>query len=408
MNLELYSHQIDALSRMKNGCILNGAVGSGKSRTALAYYYTKIVKGSLQINGDGEFKEPSIAVPLYIITTAKKRDTKDWESEMAPFLLSSDQSRSINNIPVIVDSWNNIKKYASVENSFFIFDEDRVTGKGAWVKAFWKISKHNQWIILSGSPGDVWSDYMPVFVANGFYKNATDFAKCHIVWNRYVKYPMVDKYVNLKRLNWCKDQILIPMEFDRPTVSHEKDIIVSYDRNKYKSIMKDRWDPYDNCPIENISKLCYLLRKVCNTDDERINAVRMLMLQHDRCIIFYNFDYELAILEDCCKQINEPYTQWNGHKHEPILEGKHWAYLVQYTAGAEGWNCVKTDTMIFYSQNYSYKTMVQAAGRINRLNTKYKDLYYYHIRSNAPIDLAISRALRQKKKFNERKFVGNY
>lgn len=39
MAIQLYDYQREALGRMKNGCILCGGVGSGKSRTGLAYYY---------------------------------------------------------------------------------------------------------------------------------------------------------------------------------------------------------------------------------------------------------------------------------------------------------------------------------------------------------------------------------
>ena len=49
--------------------------------------------------------------------------------------------------------------------------------------------------------------------------------------------------------------------------------------------------------------------------------------------------------------------------------------------------------------------MAQAAGRIDRLNSPYRDLYYYHLKSRSGIDIAISKALGQKKQFNERKFV---
>lgn len=405
MNLELYPHQQEALEKMKNGCILCGGVGSGKSRTALSYYFTKVADGSLCINGKGKFEEPKKPIPLYIITTARKRDTKEWEDEFTPFLLSTDADISIKHIKVIVDSWNNIKKYAQVKDAFFIFDEDRVCGSGAWSKTFIKISKMNKWIILSATPGDNWSDYIPVFIANGFYKNKTEFYAMHCVFNRYTDYPKIDKYVGTKRLERCRDAILVKMDFERPTVSHEEQVLVQYDMAKYKVVMKDRWDPYDNCPIENVSKLCYLLRRVINSDPSRIKAVKEVISYYDRCIIFYNFDYELEILQKIGKEVGYKTAEWNGHVHNKIPRTKKWLYLVQYTAGAEGWNCIETNVIIFYSLNYSYKTMVQSAGRINRLNTPYKDLYFYYVRSTAPIDSAIRMALKRKKKFNEKKFI---
>lgn len=406
MNVELYSHQIEALDKMKNGCILCGGVGSGKSRTGLAYYYTKIAKGSLRVNDEGEFKPPQEAVDLYVITTARKRDTKEWEDELAPFLLSVNQDSSINGIKVVIDSWNNIKKYADVKDAFFLFDEDRVCGKGAWAKTFVKIAKMNRWVLLSASPGDQWLDYVPVFLANGFYKNRTEFNRMHVVLNPYIsKYPVIQKYVNTKRLEAERNAILVPMDFERLTVPHDEVVATSYDRLKYKTIMKDRWDPFEKVPIENVSKLCYLLRKVANTDQSRIDELKVLIGSHDRCIIFYNFDYELEILRKVADEVTIQYAEWNGHQHDKIPTSKRWLYLCQYTSAAEGWNCTTTDTMIFYSLNYSYKTMLQSAGRINRLNTPYRDLYFYYLRSNSPIDLAIQRALKQKKKFNERSFV---
>ena len=60
---------------------------------------------------------------------------------------------------------------------------------------------------------------------------------------------------------------------------------------------------------------------------------------------------------------------------------------------------------MFFSQNYSFKVMEQAAGRIDRLNTPYTNLYYYHLKTRSGIDLAISRALAEKKQFNETRYL---
>lgn len=396
--MEMDPHQIDAYIRMKNGCVLNGGVGSGKSRTALAYYYFKIADGTVSVNGEGMYRKPKNKVPLYIITTAAKRDKKDWESEMIPFLLSPDV------VPIVVDSWNNIQKYTEVNNAFFIFDEQRVVGSGKWSKSFIKIAKKNRWILLSATPGDKWLDYVPLFIANGFYKNRTDFINQHVVYNKFTTYPSVSRYLNEKKLEHERDMILIPMEVSRQTVANDIYVTCNYDRQLYKSTMLNRWDPFKNEPIQQISGLCYTLRKITNTNPARIKAVDKIVNEHPKCIIFYNFDYELEMLVEYAKAIDISYAQWNGHKHEKIPTDGRWLYLVQYTAGAEGWNCIETDTIIFYSQNYSYKIMVQSAGRIDRMNTPFINLYYYHLKSNAPIDLAIHRALVNKKSFNESRY----
>ena len=405
MAINLYKHQLEALNKMKNGCILVGGVGSGKSITSLAYYYLQ-EEGELSSLTGGEYI-PMNDPPhdLYIITTAQKRDTLEWEGELSHFLLSVHSDVNLYSNKVVVDSWNNIKKYENVKNSFFIFDEQRVVGSGAWVKAFLKIAKVNEWILLSATPGDTWMDYIPVFLANGFYKNKTEFIREHVVYSRFCKYPKVDRYINTGKLLRLRREILIDMSFKRETVQHHKDIYVDYDAKMYKDIMRRRWDIWKDEPITNASGLCYALRKVVNTHPSRLESLVNIFSKHNKIIVFYNFDYELELLKDVYYGRNVKVAEWNGHKHEPIPKSKKWVYLVQYTAGAEGWNCIETDTIVFFSQNYSYKIMHQSAGRIDRLNTPYTDLYYYHLKTHSGIDLAISRAIKNKKKFNEKAFV---
>lgn len=402
MAIKLYEHQEKALEQMKNGCILCGGVGSGKSRTALAYYYLQ--EGGKIVSDDYiPMKDPPR--DLYIITTARKRDQKEWEGDMAPFLLTTHPEVAYYHHKVVVDSWNNIGKYSDVKGAFFIFDEQRVVGSGAWVKSFLRITKKNDWILLSATPGDTWSDYIPVFVANGFYRHKTEFTNEHIVWSRFSKYPKIDRYLGTGKLIKLRNSILVDMDFHRHTIPHHNDVYVRYDVSKYKDVFKYRWDPYENAPIENASRLCYILRKIVNTDDSRIVALMEILENSPRAIIFYNFDYELEMLKSLHYGEDVEVAEWNGHNHQPVPESDKWVYLVQYTAGAEGWNCIKTNTIIFFSQNYSYKIMQQSAGRIDRLNTPYIDLYYYHLKSRSGIDLAISKALDAKKQFNASRFV---
>ena len=402
MSIQLYDYQKEALGRMRNGCILNGGVGSGKSRTGLAYYFTQNGGGWKRDGGYLPMHKPK---DLYIITTARKRDTLEWEGEMVPFLLSTNPEVSYYHNKVVVDSWNNIGKYSDVSGAFFLFDEQRLVGSGAWVKSFYKIAKKNDWILLSATPGDCWSDYIPVFIANGFYKNKTEFTREHIIYSRFTKYPKVDRYIGTGKLIRLRNSILVDMDFKRKTISHHEDVYVKYDISKYKDTMRNRWDPYANEPIQNASRLCYILRKIVNTDDSRIVALMELIEKAPRAIIFYNFDYELEMLKNLYYGEDVEVAEWNGHNHQPVPDSKKWVYLVQYTAGAEGWNCIKTNTIIFFSQNYSYKIMEQSAGRIDRLNTPYTDLYYYHLKTRSGIDLAISKALAEKKQFNASRFV---
>ena len=400
--INLYDFQLEAVKKMHNGCILCGDVGSGKSRTSLAYY-------CMQQNRSGNTsvyeKIRQTAEDLYIITTARKRDTFEWDSELANFRMSTDPENDAFKHCVVIDSWNNIHKYKDVKGAFFIFDEQRVVGRGEWVKSFLKITKANHWILLSATPGDKWEDYIPVFVANGFYKNRTQFYDEHVIWDPRVSFPKIRGYFNTNRLIRLRDLVLVQMDDQRTTIPHHEDVFVAYDISAYRELTRTRWNPWLEKPIETASELCYAWRKIVNSDDSRQIAVLEILEDHPKAIIFYNFDYELEILREIGYEEGTEIAEWNGHKHDALPTGSKWVYLVQYTAGCEGWNCITTDTIIFFSQNYSYKVQHQAEGRINRLNTPYQDLYYYHLRSRSGIDLAIHRALMDKKTFNECAFT---
>lgn len=399
----LYDFQMEAVNNMFNGCVLCGGVGSGKSRSSLFYYF-KEQGGWIDENGYKPMK--SKPKDLYIITTARKRDTLEWEGELVPFLMYTDENKTrMYDHKIIIDSWNNIQKYMDITDSFFIFDEQRLVGSGAWVKAFLKIVKTNNWILLSATPGDTYSDYIPLFIANGFYKNRTEFNREHVVYSRFSKYPKIDRYINTGRLNVYRNRLLIDMDFKRNTVRHHEDVYVRYNTTKYKDATRTRWDPFKDEPIQQASGLCYVLRRIVNEDESRQVALLELFEDHPKMIIFYNFDYERDILLNLAYGDGVEVAEWNGHKHQPIPTSDKWVYLVQYTAGAEGWNCITTDTIVFYSQNYSYKIMEQSSGRIDRLNTPYKDLYYYHLKSRSGIDIAISKALNEKKTFNETRWL---
>ena len=404
--LILDDQQLAAIDKMFNGCLLVADVGCGKSRTAIGYYMFKVCAGSVKYNGQGGYSEMKKPKDLYIITTAKKRDDREWLKECSDFLLGPERESSHSGVKVTVDSWNNIKKYKKVTGAFFIFDEQRVVGSGAWVKAFLDISRKNQWILLTATPGDTWKDYIPVFVANGFYKNKTEFLDQHAIWAPWSNFPKIIDYRDKGYLLYLRNHILVTMKNEKHTVICTETKLVSYNKPLYSTVWRDRWDPYDNCPIEETGKLFYLLRRVVNSDESRCEAVTRILKEAKKAVIFYNFDYELDILKSLCDSIRMPYSEWNGHRHEKVLDGKKWVYLVNYNAGAEGWNCTTTDTMIFYSLNYSYRIMTQAAGRIDRRDTPYRDLFYYYIRSASPIDIAINRALERKADFNEKEFLG--
>ena len=404
--IKLYDYQLDAIDRMHNGCILVGGVGSGKSLTSLGYYY-KEQGGDLNSLGTKKHVPMKNPKDLYIITTARKRDEKEWDGELVPFLLTTNPEAAYYKNKVVIDSWNNIGKYRDVKDTFFIFDEQRVVGYGAWSKSFIKIAKSNDWILLSATPGDSWSDYIPVFIANGFYRNKTEFEAEHIVWARCSKYPKIDRYTNVGRLIRLRDRILVEMDFNRKTISHHEDVHVKYDIPIYRDATRTRWNPYTNEPMMNASELCQVWRRIVNSDESRQVALLEIFEKHPKMIVFYSFDYERDILLNLYYGEGVEVAEWSGHAHQPVPKGDSWVYVVQYTAGAEGWNCIRTDTIVFYSQHYSYKIMQQAAGRIDRLNTPYTDLYYYHLKSRSGIDLAISKALKEKKNFNEGRYLNH-
>lgn len=422
----LFDYQAAALKKMRNGCILNGGVGSGKSLTAVTYYYA--LQGGepyyikMDINGkwdndywysvktDIKYYKPVLPemkkpCDLYIITTARKRDTGEWEDELVHFFLSSEPKLNRYSNKVVIDSWNNIKKYISVENAFFIFDEQKVVGNGTWVKSFLKIARKNKWILLSATPGDTWMDYVPVFIANGYYRNRTDFTSQHAIYSRFTKYPKIERYINEGKLIKYKKELLIEMTDRRTTISNNFNIFADYDKERYDFVVKNRWNIYTNEPIINAAEYCLVLRRIVNSSEDRQQKVLDILKKHPKAIIFYSHNYELEILRKLMEDNNYIYAEWNGHKHQPVPIGDAWVYLVEYTAGCEGWNCITTDTTIFYSLNYSYKVMQQASGRINRLNTPYTNLYYYKLLSKSKIDTSINATLLRKKKFNQRGFA---
>lgn len=380
MVAKLYSHQEEALGLLQSGKVLVGGVGSGKSR----------VGASWALSQADESK-------IIVITTARKRDSLEWEGEFAA--LGADFEE------VTIESWNNISKFDDHCLHVFIFDEQRVVGSGAWVKSFLKISENNQWILLSATPGDTWLDYVPLFIANGYYKNRTEFAERHIVWDRFAKYPKVKRYLDTGLLEARRRKILVPMPAERHTRRNRSCIPMEYDKEMYEFIAKKRVDPWNGEPYRNAAGVCYGLRKCVNSDRSRVDHIRLVARKRKKLIVFYNFNYEREIL----LELRDEFTvaEWNGHNHEPIPSTDSWVYLVQYTAGAEGWNCVETDTIVFYSLNYSWKVLEQAEGRIDRINTPFTDLHYFYFFSESGIDSAIQKAVQEKGVFNERIFAHN-
>lgn len=417
-SMKLYQHQLKAIKNMKNGCILCGGVGTGKSITSLAYFLTKVCNGSIEVkeNDDIDYIPPTVMRELYIITTARKRDTFEWEKELNRWGLSSNEEkfREINstNVKIVIDSWNNVSKYDKVRGAFFIFDEQRVVGYGKWARSFIRIAKLNKWILLSATPGDTWNDYMAVFIANGFYANKTDFYNQHVImkWNQQYGFPKIERYVDLDILIKHRDDILVDMKYDKITIPHHIYVECDYDKKMYDKVRNERIDIFNMSPVDgkpepldDIAAVIRVLRKIVGESQSRVNELSKIIDDKKKVIVFYNFNYERYILRNFCESNGLTYAEWNGDKHQALPEGDEWVYLVQYTAGAEGWNCVTCNTIVFYSQSYSYKQTLQACGRIDRLNTTYSDLYYYHFTSKSSIDYMMKKTLDRKEEFNEKK-----
>jgi len=385
MAVELMPHQKAAIEHLSSGKVLWGGVGAGKSMTVLAWYVENLSDHN-----------------IVVITTAKKRDTLDWQGEAAKFGIGAEEDATVHGT-IFVDSWNNIGKYTEYTNTFFIFDEQRVVGTGSWVKSFIKIARNNPWILLTATPGDVWLDYAPIFIANGYYKNITEFKWKHVIYEAFAKYPKVKGYINESKLELLRNEVLVEMPYLKHTTKNTNWMDVSYDESLYTQVVKNRWHVYEDRPLKDISEMFRVMRKVVNTDPSRLEMVHCLMKCHPRLVIFYNFNYELEILRSLSRYIGV--FEWNGHQKDPVPQEDRWVYLVQYVAGAEAWNCTSTNAMILYSLTYSYKNFVQAQGRIDRLDTEFDVLYYYMLTSNSTIDLSVRKSLGQKRSFNEKKFI---
>lgn len=383
--MELYDHQLEVIPKLSSGKVLYGVVGSGKSAAILGYYVEQ-----------EEYRD------IYVITTARKRDEGDWQDEAARFGIGTDISAYGK---LTVDSWNNVGKYTDIKDAFFVLDEQRLVGSGAWVKAFYKIvANGNHWILLSATPGDSWIDYAPVFIANGYFKNKRDFLMKHVVFKPYMKFPVIDFYFNEEKLEEYRNEVLVEMtyRFKDKRVLNWWD--VGHDAAAFKRVHKDRWNIYEDRPITDVAEMYRLMRQVVNTDPSRMEALLELHKMHPRLIVFYNWNYELEILRELYQTHNV--FEYNGHRKHMLGEFEHldeWIYLVQYTAGAEAWNCISTDAMVMWSLNYSFKIFEQVQGRIDRMNTPFERLYYYVFVSNSWIDQQIKKALVKKETFNEKR-----
>ena len=407
MTVTYRPEQIQAVRQLQNGSILAGGVGSGKTLTSLAWYLTSVCNAASFKEGGSLAKKKVKGSPtLYVITTAKKRDSLEWEEEAARLGLSTDPACSFTGSSIVVDSWNNIGKYSDREHAVFFFDEQRASGSGRWVKEFLKITRKNAWLLLSATPGDVWMDYLPVFMAHGFFRTRTEFMEDHVIFDRFAKYPKVKRYIGEAKLQRLRRSILVEMPVERHTTRERETVYCDYDRDLYKWVVKNRMDPWTEEPLRDAGGVCRILRKVVSDNDWRSAEAKRILSSNERVIVFYNYNYELDRILAVAESLGVPTAQWNGHRHDAIPGGDRWIYICQYASAAEGWNCVDTNTVLFWSLNYSWRVTEQCEGRIDRLNTPYSRLKYYFLESHSSIDEAVRRSLSSKKVFNERAFVG--
>ena len=407
MTVTYRPEQIQAVRQLQNGSILAGGVGSGKTLTSLAWYLTSVCNAASFKKGGSLAKKKVKGSPtLYVITTAKKRDSLEWEEEAARLGLSTDPACSFTGSSIVVDSWNNIGKYSDREHAVFFFDEQRASGSGRWVKEFLKITRKNTWLLLSATPGDVWMDYLPVFMAHGFFRTRTEFMEDHVIFDRFAKYPKVKRYIGEAKLQRLRRSILVEMPVERHTTRERETIYCDYDRDLYKWVVNNRMDPWTEEPLRDAGGVCRILRKVVSNNDWRSEQAKRILSSNERVIVFYNYNYELDRILAVAESLGLPTAQWNGHRHDAIPAEPRWVYICQYTSAAEGWNCTSTDTVLFWSLNYSWRVTEQCEGRIDRLNTPYSRLKYYFLESHSSIDEAVRRSLSSKKVFNERAFVG--
>ena len=382
MSLQLRAEQAQAIKKLKTGSILIGDVGTGKTVTSLSYFSRKAPER-----------------PIMVLTTAKKRNSGEWFEDAMKLSLRTDME---------VDSWNNISKYVNHKGYSFIFDEQRVVGHGKWTKDFLKIAANNDWILLTATPADTYMDLIPVLIANGFYKNRTEFCEKHVRWSPYTRYPKVAGFYSTDILDYYRSQLYVPMPVVKKAVREDHFIDVDFSEEEQTRIKVDRWNPYLDEPVKDAGEMIRLLRQSSNTNWSRYSAVKSICKTTPKVIIFYNLNYELDILRGLAEDLDVPVAEYNGHVHQNIPQADRWVYLVQTQAGAEGWNCIETDTVVFYSLPYSYRAFEQAKGRIDRLNTPYKVLHYYILRSASFIDQSIWRSVRRKKNFQALRFIKRY